>query len=131
MHPVGDACDFARYCSGLDFWAITDHAEAGTPYRWEETKKSIRQCQAISGDTSSPDLVSFIGFEWTQVGRTPDEHFGHKNVIFEQLEDDKVAAREIAAGGVATQTLRTTARGMSPFLALEDLHDRDIYYDFN
>ena len=131
VHPVGDACDFARYCSGLDFWAITDHAEAGTPYRWEETKKSIRQCQAISGDTSSPDLVSFIGFEWTQVGRTPDEHYGHKNVLFEQLEDDKVAAREIAAGGVATQTLRTTARGMSPFLAIEDLHDREIYYDFN
>lgn len=131
VHPVGDACDFARYCSGLDFWAITDHAEAGTPYRWEETKKSIRQCQAISGDTTSPDLVSFIGFEWTQVGRTPDEHYGHKNVLFEQLDDDKVAAREIAAGGVATQTLRTTARGMSPFLALEDLHDRDVYYDFN
>jgi hypothetical protein len=131
VYPVGDACDFARYCSGLDFWAITDHAEAGTPWRWKQTKDSIRQCQAVSGDATSPDMVSFIGFEWTQVGRTPAEHYGHKNVIFESLDDREIAAREIASGGVATQTLRTTAKGVSPYLALEDLPDRDTYFDFN
>ena len=32
-------------------------AESGTPFRWRETKKSIRQCQAVSGDSRSPDLV--------------------------------------------------------------------------
>jgi hypothetical protein len=131
VHPVGDACDFARYCSGLDFWAITDHAESGTPFRWKETKKSIRQCQAVSGDAHSPDLVSFIGFEWTQVGRVPSEHYGHKNVIFENLGDQDVSAREIAAAGVASATLRTSARGLSPFLALEDLPERSDYFDFN
>ena len=131
VHPVGDACDFARYCSGLDFWAITDHAESGTPFRWRETKKSIRQCQAVSGDSRSPDLVSFIGFEWTQVGRIPSEHYGHKNVIFENLGDSDVAAREIAAAGVASATLRTSAKGLSPLLALEDLPERSAYYDFN
>ena len=131
VYPVGDACDFARYCSGLDFWAITDHAESGTPYRWKETKQAMRQCQAVSGETDSPDLVSFIGFEWTQVGRTPSEHYGHKNVLFQHLGDDQVAARQIAASGVTTATLRTTAQGMSPFLALEDLPERSTYYDFN
>ncbi len=131
IHPVGDACDFARYCSGLDFWAITDHAESGTPFRWKETKKAMRQCQAVSGDSQSPDLLSFIGFEWTQVGRIPSEHYGHKNVIFEDLGDSDVSAREIAAAGVASATLRTSAKGLSPFLALEDMPERSSYYDFN
>ena len=131
VHPVGDACDFARYCSGMDFWAITDHAESGTPYRWKQTKESIRQCQAVSGNAESPDLVSFVGFEWTQVGRTPWEHFGHKNVIFENLDDKDVSARQIAAAGVTTQTLRTTAKGVSPYLSLEDAAHGSTYNDFN
>ena len=25
-HPVSDACDYARFCSALDFWVISDHA---------------------------------------------------------------------------------------------------------
>ena len=35
--PMADACDYARYCSGIDFWATTDHAEASTPRKWKET----------------------------------------------------------------------------------------------
>ncbi|HVN42937.1 MAG TPA: DUF3604 domain-containing protein, partial [Steroidobacteraceae bacterium] len=88
-------------------------------------------CQAVSGNAASPDMVSFIGFEWTQVGRTPAEHYGHKNVLFESLDDKEVAARQIAASGVATDTLRKTTKRLSPFLALEDLPERSIYFDFN
>ena len=36
LHPLADACDFARYCSAIDFWASTDHAESVTPKRWKE-----------------------------------------------------------------------------------------------
>ena len=82
VHPVADACDYARYCSAIDFWSITDHAEASTPERWKRTKDAMRQCQAKSVDQSNPDLVSLIGFEWTQVGRLPSEHFGHKKRYF-------------------------------------------------
>jgi hypothetical protein len=129
--PLADACDFARYCASLDFWAITDHAEASTPLRWQRTKDSIRQCQRIAGDGPEPDLVSFVGFEWTQVGRTPDDHYGHQNVIFRDLDDKAIAARPIASSGLTTQALRTTATGLRPgVLTLDPEHAR-VYLDFN
>jgi uncharacterized protein DUF3604 len=131
VHPVADACDYARYCSAIDFWSITDHAEAITPERWTQTKQSVRQCQAKSHDQANPDLVSMMGFEWTQVGAVPSEHFGHKNVIFLGLDDDEIAARPIAAQGAATQALRTNATGIPPIVALADFKNRDAYYDFN
>jgi hypothetical protein len=130
IHPVADACDFARYCSALDFWSITDHAETVTPLRWQRTKDSIRACQKVAGDGPNPDLVSFIGFEWTQVGRLPREHFGHKNVIFKDLDDDKVAARAIGASGIASDTLRSSF-GLPPIVSLLDFKNRQVYYDFN
>lgn len=130
-HPVADACDFARFCSGIDFWAITDHAEASTPLRWTRTKEAVRQCQATAGQGPNPDLISFVGFEWTQVGRTPSDHYGHKNVIFQTLDDDAIAARPIAAAGAPTQALRTQASGINPIVPLRDWGNRQPYFDFN
>ncbi len=130
VHPVADACDFARYCSALDFWSITDHAETITPLRWERTKDSIRACQKIAGEGPNPDLVSFVGFEWTQVGRLPDEHFGHKNVIFKDLDDEKISPRAIGAGGVASTALRGSM-GIPPIVPLLDFQNRQAYFDYN
>ncbi len=130
-HPIADACDFARYCSALDFWAIADHAEASTPRRWAETKDAIRQCQALSGDEENPDLVSFTGFEWTQVGVTPDQHFGHKNVIFKGLADDQISKRPIAASGLALTTLKENQAGFPPAIPLVTGKDASRYFDFN
>jgi hypothetical protein len=130
VHPLSDACDFARYCSAIDFWASTDHAESITPLRWQRVKESVRACQRVAGDGDDPDLVSFIGFEWTQVGRLPEDHFGHKNVIFRDLDDDKVSARPIAAAGAASDTLRRGS-GLSPIVPLGDFSNRQVYFDFN
>lgn len=130
VHPLADACDFARYCSQLDFWAATDHAEAMTPVRWTETRQSISQCNAVSGDVQSPDTVAFVGFEWSQVGRTPDEHYGHKNVIFPGLQEEDIAQRAIAAAGVASDTLRGSPMALNRWLPFLDWRNRQDYFDF-
>ncbi|MEM9704779.1 MAG: DUF3604 domain-containing protein [Pseudomonadota bacterium] len=131
VHPIADACDYARYCSALDFWSITDHAEASTPTRWQRAKDTIRQCQARAEDQSNPDMVSFIGFEWTQVGYLPEEHFGHKNVIFLDLEDERVSERPIAAAGITSTALRANNAGMPGIMTLLDFENRQDYWDFS
>lgn len=95
--PPADACDFARYCSNLDFWSINDHAEELTPRHWSETVESIRDCNAKSGDSSNPDMVSFLGWEWTQMGSNPGNHYGHKNVVLGGIEDSEIPRRPVAA----------------------------------
>ena len=102
VRPPADACDFARFCSQLDFYALTDHAEALTPRTWGMIKESIRTCNAV--DTGpEPDLVAFTGFEWTQIGLTPETHYGHKNVIFKETTEDRLPKRPIAAPGLASR----------------------------
>ena len=105
-HPVADACDFARYCSALDFWAITDHAESLTPRRWRDTIETIRRCNDVAEDPANPDLVSFLGWEWTQIGLTAGEHYGHRNVLLRDLADDEIPRRPVGASGFAGQAMR-------------------------
>ncbi|MEM9255384.1 MAG: DUF3604 domain-containing protein [Pseudomonadota bacterium] len=96
-HPQADACDFARYCSALDFWSINDHAEYLTPRRWRETVESIRDCNARAPDPQNPDTVAFLGWEWTHIGDSRTTHWGHKNVIIKELTDDRIPSRAIQA----------------------------------
>ena len=101
VHPPADACDFARFCAELDFWSINDHAEALLSWQWDETRDSIRECNAVAGDPDNPDTVAFLGWEWTQ--SSPEgfakPHFGHKNVLLRGTADDEIPARPIGAGG--------------------------------
>ena len=131
-YPVGGACDFARFCAGLDFWGLTDHANSFTPQNWADAKESVRQCNAAAGDPTNPDLVTFMGFEWTQVGMTPADHYGHHNVHFLDDAEDQLPARPIAAQGRAVDALRGYGVRI-PALVSESLdpENRDYYYDFN
>ncbi len=91
-------CDFARYCSQLDFWSINDHPESILPSLWTKSKQAIRTCnQLTGGDGSSPRMVSFLGWEWTHNTESPAAAWGHKNVIFRDTGDDKVPARAIGS----------------------------------
>jgi hypothetical protein len=131
-HPPADACDFARFCSALDFWSINDHAEAISPRHWKETRESIRQCNALAGDPNNPDVVAFLGWEWTQVGLTPETHYGHKNVIFRDTADDRVPSRPISA---LDQNLVGALRRPAPLwqriqFPLFDWSNRQRYFDF-
>jgi hypothetical protein len=130
-HPPADACDFARHCSALDFYSINDHAEGLTPAKWSEIKESVRQCNAVAGDAGSPDLVAFLGWEWTQMASSPDTHFGHKNVVLLDTEEERTPVRPIAALGDAYHAMRNP-RGNLPVLglALTDFPRRQRYFDF-
>ncbi len=103
VHPPADACDFARFCSQLDFYALTDHAEALNPRTWKMSRDSVRECNAVAAQSEQPDLLAFTGFEWSQVALTPEEHYGHKNVIFKYDSDDELPTRPISAPGMTTR----------------------------
>ena len=137
-HPPADACDFARHCAGLDFWSINDHAEYITPRQWKETKQAIRDCNDVAGDASNPDLVSFLGWEWTQSAPPatdrPETHYGHKNVIFRDTSESKVPARPIGAGRGGILEMDVPAPAWSLVragLAIRDLDNLQPYLDFN
>ncbi|MFT5443854.1 MAG: hypothetical protein ACI8W3_002905, partial [Myxococcota bacterium] len=96
--PPADACDFARFCSQLDFWSINDHAESLTPDHWRETVEAIDQCNAAAGDPADPDLVSFLGWEWSHAAfLDSDEHYGHKNVVLRDFDAAAIPTRPIAS----------------------------------
>lgn len=129
LHPPADACDFARICADLDFWSINDHAEGISPRHWNETIDSIQECNARAGDPNDPDSVAFLGWEWSQVGATPETHYGHKNVILLETDRAKVPKRPIAAPRpeFRVAAIPTPARMM---LSLVDFADRQLYADY-
>lgn len=127
LHPPADACDFARYCANLDFWSINDHAEGITPRRWAETKQAVRECNAVAGDPLQPDMVTFLGWEWSQVSTDPSAHYGHKNVLFLDTAEDSVPARAIASprDKLVQAPMGRAAQWM---MALMDWENRRFYW---
>ncbi len=129
LHPPADACDFARLCADLDFWSINDHAEGISPAHWSETIDAIQECNARAGDPSDPDSVAFLGWEWSQVGSTPEDHYGHKNVIFLETARDKVPRRPIAAPRPEFRVAQLPLVGRLLFSALSP-GDAQLYADY-
>ena len=61
---------------------------------WDKTINSIRSCEIVNHEGKT-DLIAFPGWEWTQIGNTPENHWGHRNVIFKDL--DSLPARPIGS----------------------------------
>ncbi len=95
VHDSSMACDFARYCANLDFFSFNDHAEGLTPEHWRQQNKIVEQCNISNDDPITNDLVVFPGWEWTQIGTTKENHWGHRNVIFRDIYN--LPARPIGA----------------------------------
>jgi hypothetical protein len=129
LHPPADACDFARFCADLDFWSINDHAEGISPRHWRETIESIERCNAIAGSSGDPDVVAFLGWEWTQVGSTPADHYGHKNVILLETGAERVPRRPIAAPRPEFRVTQLPAVGRILFPLLH-FSERRRYFDY-
>jgi len=105
---VREACDYAHYCSRLDFMVSTEHAENVTVPLWSQIKTELRDCDADLGDDTKYGLKPlhvFAGFEWTQGNPVRDAEtssstqYGHKNVIYPDLEEEKLPPNVIGAGG--------------------------------
>jgi hypothetical protein len=122
-----DACDFARYCSALDFWSINDHAESLTPRVWADTVKTIQACNDNAGDPANPDMVSFVGWEWSN-GNSDDvpSHYGHKNVVIRTWEEGQTPTRPIASK--ATYDISKAPSVVIGLMSL--LEDLDVASDF-
>jgi hypothetical protein len=132
-YPPAYACDYARFISQLDFYFLTDHAESFTPRQWRDGIDSVRQCNRLAGDPQNPDLVAFVGWEWTQVGATAESHYGHHNVLFKDDNRDLLPARPIASigVGVATVAARSGSAKQSALLGLLDPRHKNYYTSYN
>ncbi len=127
-HPPNDACDFARYCADLDFYALTDHAESLVQETWEDVKESVRQCNAVAGDPADPDVVAFTGFEWSQAGTTPEDHYGHRCVFFRDTADDELPTRPI--GARSDDGILASARDNIGFMRIATPWNWQVYSDY-
>lgn len=132
-YPPAAACNYARYVSQIDFFFLADHAESYTPERWRDAQEAIRRCNSLTGDTDNPDMVAFIGFEWSQMGSTPEDHYGHHNVLFRDTEAELLPTRPIGASGIAGKGLRIGqgAKGMAGMLQWLDSGNRSYYKAMN
>ncbi|WP_083256848.1 DUF3604 domain-containing protein [Glaciecola punicea] len=131
--PPAFACDYARFVSQLDFYFLTDHAESFTRNQWLDGIESVRQCNRTAGDPTNPDIVAFVGWEWTQVGTVAENHFGHHNVLFKDDDPAKLPMRPIASVGVGVATIaaRSNDGKQSAILGLLDPRHKEYYASYN
>lgn len=101
---VYNACEFARFCSSLDFMVSSEHAEYQTKNNWDNIRDQVRQC-AVDAAATGDEFVAYQGFEWTQSpdlpGESAPQRYGHKIVHFRGLDNTDVTPRPIVSANVS------------------------------
>jgi len=120
-----DHCHYARFCSQLDFWAITDHQEGAPPSAWQESVEAVDACN----DLYNPELVTFAGFEWQQSHADAHRDWGHKNVLFPGSSADELPARAIASADQVTAIDEVTIEAAVSIASTMDPENARIYDD--
>ena len=130
--PPGYACDYARFISQLDFYFLTDHSESYTPERWHDAIESIDKCNQASQNGEYQDTYAFMGYEWTQIGETKAEHYGHHNVLFKDTSEGNLPSRPIGAKvKLSTTAKRDSSSKLSKVLEILDPRHKDYYASYN
>jgi hypothetical protein len=71
-----------------------------TPALWDKSVEAGRQCNEAGGDAADPDMVSFLGWEWSHANPIdPSIHYGQKNVVLRDTEAGSIPTRPIASRG--------------------------------
>jgi len=121
-----EAGQYALYCSRLDFYAVTDHAEMLTHSNyWTEAVRaaqSFNQIGATHPDANGdPGIVAFTGWEWTL-----SYLYGHKNVILKYDDPKKLPPSPIRCRpGVQGYPPRAAADRNQP-----GIHPLYLYYGY-
>lgn len=130
--PPSDACDYARFISQLDFYFLTDHAKAYTPETWGKAIETVRACNRVAGDPENPDVVAFMGYEWTHVGSVAGQHYGHHNVLYRDTDDASLPPRPVAANRYWQGTdVRIVPKPLPSALGRLDFSHRKFYREYN
>jgi hypothetical protein len=129
VHPVADACNFARFCSNLDFFAVTDHAEWLTSREWRDTISSVQNCAHTSKDLDNPPIIPLLGWEWTQKSINKSNHYGHKNVILRSIDNNEIPSRPIGAEGKFFESILRMPVSRILGASLYDFKNRQNYFN--
>ena len=126
-HPPADACDFARFCSALDFWSINDHAEGITPRTGTRPRRRSASATRSPAIPRTPTSSRSSAGSGRRSAPRRENHYGHKNVIFRDTDEDRVPTRPISVGGPARVGAARDARRRSAqrlLLPLLDFENR-------
>ena len=64
---------------------------------WDKAIDTVRNCNRVAGDPENPDVVAFMGYEWTHVGSIAEQHYGHHNVLYRDTDEAGLPPRPVSA----------------------------------